>query len=186
MSKRRAATMLATGATSKLSRWQISHNTFKKWKTQYECCYQALLWLRCDIDKSDKTLVDTLWCKTCRQHKERLTGMKNNSSVWITGSTNHKMSSVHDQHKAAMILCRKASGQPVSTYSPIAQGLLVMDETVQARMKKKFDICYILAKEGLAFKSIQLSVNLKLVMASIMVIHTTLRIQLKPSSTILL
>ena len=27
-----------------------------------------------------------------------------------------------------------------------------MDETVQARMKKKFDICYILAKEGLAFK----------------------------------
>ena len=51
-----------------------------------------------------------------------------------------------------MIQVRKASGQPVTVYSPIAQGLLVMDGTVLARMKRKFDVCYVLAKEDLAFK----------------------------------
>lgn len=65
-------------------------------------------WLRCDIDKSDKTLADTLWCEACRKHEEKLRGMKNYSSTWVKGSTNHKTSSVldhanSDQHKAALI-----------------------------------------------------------------------------------
>ena len=51
-----------------------------------------------------------------------------------------------------MIQVREASGHPVTVYSPIAQGLVVMDDTVLSRMKRKFDICYVLAKEGLAFK----------------------------------
>ena len=45
----------------------------------------------------------------------------------------------------------KASNQPLTTYSPIARSLLVMDRAVQAHMKRKFDICYVMAKESLSF-----------------------------------
>ena len=46
----------------------------------------------------------------------------------------------------------KASNLPVTTYSPLDRSLLTMDESVQSRMKKKFDICYVMAKEDMAFK----------------------------------
>lgn len=46
----------------------------------------------------------------------------------------------------------KTSNLPITTYSPIARSLLAMDESVRSRMKKKFDICYMMAKEGMAFK----------------------------------
>lgn len=46
----------------------------------------------------------------------------------------------------------KASNLPVTSYSPIARSLLTMDESIRSRMMKKFDICYVMAKEGMAFK----------------------------------
>ena len=46
----------------------------------------------------------------------------------------------------------KANNQPVESVSPIARCLLTMDPTTRARMNRKFDVCYFLAKEGLAFK----------------------------------
>ena len=75
--------------------------------------------------------------------------MKNYSDVWINGSTNHKISCVidhakSDQHGAAMN-ARKGSG------TSIARGLLNMDKATQDRMNKKFDICYVMARECLAF-----------------------------------
>ena len=87
--------------------------------------------------------------------------MKHFSRVWITGSTNHRTSSVVDhatseQHRAAMMRIRtanaRAASAPITSYAPIARSLLVMDEAVHARMKKKFDICYVMAKESLAFR----------------------------------
>ena len=67
--------------------------------------------------------------------------MKNYSSVWISGSTNHKTSCVvdhanSDQHKAAMNHMRKASGMPITEYSPVARGLLNMDKAAQDRFNK--------------------------------------------------
>ena len=44
----------------------------------------------------------------------------------------------------------KTSNLPITTYSPIARSLLAMDESVGSRMK--FDIGYMMAKEGMAFK----------------------------------
>ena len=82
--------------------------------------------------------------------------MKNYSDVWINGLTNHKISCVIDhaknnQHRAAMNHARKASGTPIQEYSPIAQGLLNMDKATQNRINKKFDICFVMARECLAF-----------------------------------
>ena len=72
----------------------------------------------------------------------------------MNGSCNHKTSNIVDhasseQHCVAMLQVRtdaaKASNQLLTTYSPIARSLLVMDSAVQARMKIKFDICYVMA-----------------------------------------
>ena len=45
----------------------------------------------------------------------------------------------------------KASNQPLETYAPIARMLLTMDDGELTRMRYKFEICYPLAKEGIAF-----------------------------------
>ena len=45
----------------------------------------------------------------------------------------------------------KANNQSVTTFSPIARSLMNMDATTRERMKRKFDICYVMAKEGMAF-----------------------------------
>ena len=46
----------------------------------------------------------------------------------------------------------KAMNHPVTTYAPIAQRVLSMDRLLQERIGKKFDICYMLAKENLPFR----------------------------------
>ena len=46
----------------------------------------------------------------------------------------------------------KAAKQPISTYAPIARSLLNLEASVKAKMKRKFDICYLMAKEGMAFE----------------------------------
>lgn len=110
--------------------------------------------------------MDTLWCVACRTNEEKIKGMKNYSTSWVKGSTNHKTSNVidhanSDQHKAAMIHVKRASNQPITTYSPIARSLLSLDETTQKCMERKFDICYAMAKESMAFKKYPLLYELE-------------------------
>ena len=49
-------------------------------------------------------------------------------------------------------MAAKATNQSITTYLPIACALLKMDRTVKERMIKMFDICFVMAKEGLAFR----------------------------------
>lgn len=46
----------------------------------------------------------------------------------------------------------KAMNKPLTSYAPIAKSLLVMDKGLQERLGKKVDICYMLAKDNLAFR----------------------------------
>lgn len=46
----------------------------------------------------------------------------------------------------------EAARAVMTSYSPIARSLLRLDDTVKERMRKKFDICYVMAKEGIAFR----------------------------------
>ena len=48
--------------------------------------------------------------------------------------------------------CALANLESLTSFSRIADCLLKIDPTTRARMKRKFDMCYFLAKEGLAFK----------------------------------
>ena len=45
----------------------------------------------------------------------------------------------------------KATNAPLTAYAPITKSLLAMDKSLQEKMSKKFDICYVLAKENMAF-----------------------------------
>lgn len=80
--------------------------------------------------------------------------------MWITGSSNQKTSNIVDhttseQHHTAMVRVHadmaRTSNRPLTTYSPNACSLLVMYEAVQRRMKRMFDIGYVMAKETLGF-----------------------------------
>lgn len=121
-----------------------------------------MAWLRAEMDGHDKSLVSTLWCVVCRLYETRICGLKNVSRAWIDGSSNHKTSNLTDHansepHKAAMMYYRKdqakSRNESVTSYSPIARSLLSssMDPAVRERVKKKFDIGFLLAKEHIPF-----------------------------------
>ena len=81
----------------------------------------------------------------------------------MTGLTNLKCSNVvnhatSDVHKAAMAQkkadCTKASGQSVVLSSPIGRCLANLDDETRARVRRKFDVCYMMAKESLPYQYI--------------------------------
>ena len=109
---------------------------------------------------SDKSLVSTLWCEVCRRYKDKIQGMRNYSGAWVPGSTNHKTSNLVDhatseQHTSSMQRLgsdrKKAVGCPLQEYAPIVKSLVVLDGAEKAKLKAKFEICYVLARESLAF-----------------------------------
>ena len=78
--------------------------TFNKWQLQFDKDYSTLSWLRCD---SSDSLLETLWCTTCRRYESLIVGMKNFSRSLICGSKNQRSSNIIDhakseQHKVAM------------------------------------------------------------------------------------
>ena len=86
--------------------------------------------------------------------------VKNFSKAWIEGSTYHKTSNIveharSDQHKGAMIRLRQEQArkrqEPITAYTNIARRITVMDNATKERIKRKFDISFVLAKENLAF-----------------------------------
>ena len=86
--KRLVASGSSSSSSSKKPKRQVSVATFDKWRREYERDYQAMSWLRCDVDQQNKSLVAQLWCDACRNHEGAITGMKNFSKAWITGSSN--------------------------------------------------------------------------------------------------
>ena len=140
-------------------RRKVTQSTFKRCQTQHEKEYQTLSWLSSNSD-GKTALVDSLWCAVCTKFEDRICSAKNFSCAWVVGSTNQKLCNVldharSDQHKAAITqLCTeqaKAANAPVTSYAPIEHSLLSMDKTVHDRMMK-FDICFVMAKENMAFQ----------------------------------
>ena len=46
----------------------------------------------------------------------------------------------------------KSSNQPTRSFVPVARSLLNLGDTEKVRLKRKFDVCFTMAKEGLAFE----------------------------------
>jgi len=88
--RKRVCTSSSQSSAKKAKR-QVGVSTFEKWQREFEREYQSLLWLRCDKDDVNRSLVATLYCEVCQQFKDRIQGMRNFSPAWLTGSTNHQL-----------------------------------------------------------------------------------------------
>ena len=146
-------------SSSKTGKRQVTKATFERWQRQFERDYQTLSWLRCELEQ-DKVHVATLSCEACKKYERSVQSLKNFSRVWITGSSNQKVSNVIDHatsevHKASMARMRadsaKASGGSAALSTAIGRCLLTIDEETRARMRRKFDACYVMAKESMPF-----------------------------------
>ena len=150
----------ADPSSSKRAKRQVTVATFEKWQRDFDRLHQTRTWLQCDRSQ-DRSLEDLLWCDVCRKYEDSIRGMKNFQAAWTPGSANQRTSNVLDhaasnQHKAAMTRRyadqAKADNQPITSYAPIARGLLTLEDSVKATMKLKYDICYLIAREGMAFE----------------------------------
>ena len=106
----------------------------------------------------------------CKRFEQHIQSQRNFSTRWITGSSNKKLSNVinhakSDAHKAAMSRLRskqvRQSGSSVVLSSKIGQSLLNLDETTRQQMRKKFDVCYMMAKESVSFVKYPVIVQLE-------------------------
>ena len=129
---------------------QITLTTFNKWQIQFDCNYNSLCWLRYEMN--DNVLIEKCWCHTYRIF---FYGNKKFSSTRVKGSTNQKMSNVVDhatseQHTPAMVPMQadnaKASKVLSAHYAPIAKCFFKRILLTKERLKKKFDVCFLLAK----------------------------------------
>ena len=96
----------------------------------------------------------------CVLFEDKLKGMRNFHRAYIEGSTNLRTSSFidhakTDMHQRAMLLLKKGASTDVREYAPIAKSLFSMDEAAKTVIKRKFDIAYFLAKEGVAFRKMK-------------------------------
>ena len=139
---------------------QVSVSSFEKWQHEFEHEYQTILWLRCDKYDANRSLAAMLYCEVCRRFEDRTQSTRNFSVAWLTGTTNHTTSNVLDhakseQHVTSMARLQeeraKAQGTPTSSYALIVRSITLLDNHKKERMKQKFEICYVLAKESLAF-----------------------------------
>ena len=58
-------------------------------------------------------------------------------------------------HERAMVLLRKEQSQNIYDYSPLARSFFYMDSEAEAKIKRKFDLAYVMAKENIAFTKIK-------------------------------
>ena len=52
---------------------------------------------------------------------------------------------------STMLVSAKSKGESFFANSIVGQSLTTLDATTQARMRRKFDVCYIMAKENIPF-----------------------------------
>ena len=134
----------------------VQKKTVQEWISQYDKQYNTTVWLK--YDTADRNHVSKLRCAVCSQFQKELESMRNFRPAFIDGSTNVRISTVKDHagtdmHARAMLLYKKQRSSNICKYSPIAQSLSqsTMDASTRDRMKRKFDVAYLIAKEKLAF-----------------------------------
>ena len=140
----------------------VTRKTVEKWIRENDKTLDTTLWLKFVVVAGDREHVSKLKCSICGQFQERLISMRNYNSAFVEGTTNTHASSFKEHastemHKRAMILYKKEHSSNVCDYAPIARALLLpsMDELTSARLKRKFEIAYLIAKEKMSFKKMK-------------------------------
>jgi hypothetical protein len=100
--------------------------------------------------------------------KDQLISMRNYRPSYVEGTDNLRSSSFKDHactemHKKAMVLLKRQQSTNVVEYAPIAKAILgpKIDSVESERLRKKFDVAYVIAKESLAFSKMPVLVNME-------------------------
>jgi len=132
--------------------------TVDRWISENDKTLQTIRWLGYETASGDREHVSMLKCNVCSKYKDKLCSMRNYRPAFVEGTTNVRASTFKDHaatdmHRRAMALEAKESARSVMEYAPIARAMAQanLSEVAKLRIKKKFDIAYMIAKENLAF-----------------------------------
>ena len=133
---------------------KVTIGTVEKWKKESEKAINTTVWLA--YEKRDRDHMASLKCSVCIQFADNIHSCRNFNPAFIEGSQNLRASSFKDHaatdmHKRAMILFHKSRSSDVAEYAPIARALSMLDPDTASKLKRKFEIAYLICKEGLAF-----------------------------------
>ena len=132
----------------------LSVSTVEKWILDNDKTLNTSTWL--GYDKTGRNQVAKLKCKVCQRFADKIRGSRNFSAAFIDGSENLRSTSFKDHaktdmHERAMVLLKKEQSQNICDYSPLARSFFHMDSEAEAKIKRKFDLAYVMAKENIAF-----------------------------------
>ena len=136
----------------------MSKKTVEKWILEHDKTLNTSTWL--EYEASDCYHVATLKCKVCTRFVDKIRGSRNFNAVFIEGSANLRTSSFtdhakSDMHQRAMLQLRKETSTDIRDYAPIARCMFTMDRVAEETIKRKFDLAYFMAKEGIAFNKMK-------------------------------
>ena len=102
----------------------------------------------------------SIYCAVCKTYEDSLQSLKSISGAWITVSTNQKVNNVLEHatskvHKVVMTRKRvdavKGIGGSAVPSSMIGHCLSMLDNGTRTWMEKKFDLCFVMAKQSVSF-----------------------------------
>lgn len=98
-----------------------------------------------------KLIVSSMKCNVC---VNKLVTYRNYSSAFIDGSRNlctsaFKDHAKSDMHQRAILLAKKSDASDVTEYAPIAKALCTIDPVTEKRVRRKFEVAYMLCKENM-------------------------------------
>ena len=133
---------------------KVTISTVEKRKKESDKAINTTVWLACE--KRDRNHVVSLKCSVCIQFADKIHSCRNFNPAFIEGSQNLRASSFKDHaatdmHKRAIILFHKSRSSDVAEYAPIARALSTLDPDTASKLKRKFEVAYLIYKEGLAF-----------------------------------
>ena len=96
-----------------------------------------------------------LKCDVCTRFKDKLISMRNFRPAFIDRTTNIWASTFKDHaatamHCQAMLLAQKETASSMVEYAPIVKAFAKanINEETKAKLKRKFDVAYMIAKEN--------------------------------------
>ena len=133
---------------------RVTVKTAEKWIRENDKEHNTVTWL--EFEKHDRDYIATLKCSVCIRFEEKLRSLRNFNPAYIVGSKNLKASAFKehaatDMHKRAFLLYRKSHSSSVTEYAPIAKALSTLDSDAESKLIMKFEIAYLICKEGMAF-----------------------------------
>ena len=134
----------------------VSVSTVEKWKRAHDTTLNTSSWLSYERVPGDREHACRLRCTVCTRFRDKIKHTRNFCLAFIDGSSNLRTSSFKDHaktemHRIAMHHLKKSQSTSVQEYSPVARALHRMDDITETDMKHKFDIAYMIAKEGMAY-----------------------------------